>query len=78
MRSKRADVPGERMAEQGRTIGGKKPWAVIRIALGLAQVMAATGSLVFLLQTGMSALAVTATFATVLFVVASKLLFREG
>lgn len=50
-------------------------WAVVRIGLGLAQVMGATVILYALVQTGISALTIGATVVTLGFIVLSKLLF---
>jgi hypothetical protein len=55
---------------------GEKRWALVRIALGLAQVMAATATAYLLVVTGVSPLTVWAAAGTVLLVVLSKLLFR--
>jgi hypothetical protein len=57
------------MAEMNRT------WAVVRIVLGIVQVMGATVALVFLLQTGASGLTIAATDVTLCFTCLSRLLF---
>jgi hypothetical protein len=54
----------------------EKRWALVRIALGLAQVMAATATAYLLVVTGVSTLTVWAIGGTALLVVLSKLLFR--
>jgi uncharacterized membrane protein YbaN (DUF454 family) len=51
-----------------------KAWALVRIALGIAQVMAATTTLVFL---GTSGLTIVATIITLLLVVVSRMVFRR-
>lgn len=53
----------------------KRLLGACRVVLGLAQVMAATVTLAFLVQTGTSGLTVTATLVTLSLVVLSKLLF---
>ena len=54
-----------------------KMGAVVRIGLGLAQVMGAVVTLVFLVPTGMSNPTIVATILTLLFVVLSRLLFAK-
>jgi hypothetical protein len=49
--------------------------AVLRIVLGLGQVVGVTAALCSLIQTGMSGLTVVATLVTLLPAVVSKLLF---
>jgi len=51
--------------------------ALVRIGLGLAQVMGATVALYFLLATGTSDLTMWATMATLFFVVLSRLIFAR-
>jgi hypothetical protein len=60
---------------QSYNAGMNKGMALVRVALGLTQVMAATVTLYFLVQTGMSNLTTVATVVTLLLVVVSKLLF---
>jgi hypothetical protein len=57
-----------------------RPLGLLRVGLGLAQVMAATTALYFLLATGVSDLTVRATTATTFFVILSRLIFagRDG
>jgi hypothetical protein len=55
-----------------------RKWAAVRVGLGLAQVMGATITLVFLLQTGASGPTMIATGATLFFVVLSRLLFSKS
>jgi hypothetical protein len=57
------------MSKMGRA------WAVLRIGLGLAQVIGATITLVLLVQTGMTTPTIVATVVTLLFVTLSRLLF---
>ena len=64
------DPPGEQPTAR------EKAWAVVRIVLGLAQVMGATVSVYCLIQTGTSTLTVVSVAITGLLVVLSKLLFR--
>lgn len=52
-----------------------RPQGVLRVGLGLAQVMGATVACYLLLTTGMSNLTVWATTATLFFLVVSKVLF---
>jgi hypothetical protein len=56
-------------------MNGKR--AVVRIALGLVQVMGATIALVFLVQTGASGSTMVATGATAFFVGFTRLLFSK-
>jgi hypothetical protein len=53
-------------------------WALVRILLGLTQVMGATIALAFLVQTGASGSTMIATGATAFFVVLSRLLFSKS
>ena len=57
------------VAEMSRTL------AVVRILLGIAQVMGATAALAVLVQTGASGLTAVATVVTLLFTCLSRLLF---
>ncbi|HJT75999.1 MAG TPA: hypothetical protein VJ739_02260 [Gemmataceae bacterium] len=66
------------MTSEERPSGREKVWAVVRLALGVAQVMGATISLTLLLQTETSAVAIGTVAVSGLLVVVSKLLFREG
>ena len=54
-------------------------WAFVRIALGMLQVMGATGAAVLLMTVGVNSLTVaaTATAAVAVLVVTSRLLFRN-
>lgn len=54
-----------------------KQLAVLRIALGLAQIMGATVALCLFLQTGASDLTIGVTVVTLLLVVLSRLLFGK-
>ncbi len=65
------------MEEKGGPNTKEKARAVVRIALGTAQVMAATVILVLLIETGASSLTVVATVITLLLVVVSRTLFRK-
>ena len=58
----------------------EKAWAVVRMILGLAQMMGAVGSFYLLVQTGMSVLSLGAVAATCLLTTMSVLLFgrRHG
>jgi hypothetical protein len=56
----------------------KRRWAVVRIALGQAQMVGAVVSLVCLLQTGMSTLTIGALSITVACLAASIILFGKG
>jgi hypothetical protein len=56
--------------------GRERLWAVVRIVLGLAQVMGATVAAWCLVQTGTSVLTLGAAAVTGLLVIVSKLLFR--
>jgi hypothetical protein len=56
----------------------EKAWAVVRIALGLAQIMAATVTFVLLVQTGVNEWSMGLTAATGLLVLLSKWLFRDS
>jgi hypothetical protein len=58
--------------------GGGRWRAVARIALGLAQVMAATVTLYLLTSTGTSTLTYGAAAVAGLLVLLSKVLFRDG
>jgi uncharacterized membrane protein (UPF0136 family) len=53
----------------------EKAWAVVRIVLGLAQVMGATLALYLLVQTGTSGLTIAAVVVTGLLTAGSTLLF---
>lgn len=55
-----------------------KAWAVVRMVLGLAQMMGAEASLYLLLQTGMSTLSLGAVVITRLLTTSSVLLFRSA
>ena len=55
----------------------EKCWAVMRIALGTAQVMAATAGLVLMVETGTSVPTMATIAVAGLLVVVSKLLFRR-
>ena len=55
----------------------EKAWGVVRIVLGLAQVIGATASAYVLVQTGLSTLTLVAVVITGLLVVVSNLLFRD-
>ncbi len=57
------------MGEPNRALG------LLRIGLGLAQVMGATATLYFLLMTGLSDLTLWATTATLFFLVLSRVMF---
>lgn len=59
-----------------RILAKKRTVGVVRIALGIGQIMGATVSLILLLQTGVNGLSVSATVLTGLLTLASKLLFR--
>jgi len=52
--------------------------AIVRVTLGTSQIIAATVTLVLLLQTGVNQLSLTAVLITVLLTLASKLFFREA
>lgn len=52
-------------------------WAIVRIGLGLAQVMGATITLYLLLTAGLSDLTLWATVATLFFVVLSKVVVAK-
>jgi hypothetical protein len=52
----------------------EKPMAVVRICLGLAQIITATVSLYFLLATGMSHLTLVAAGLTAVLLLLSKIL----
>jgi hypothetical protein len=54
-----------------------RKWALVRVGMGIAQVMGATATLVFMAQTGMSQLTVAGVVATLLLVVLSRLLFSR-
>jgi hypothetical protein len=60
-----------------RPTAREKAWAVVRIVLGLLQVMGATATAYCLIQTGTSTLTIVAVAVTGLLVILSKLLFRE-
>jgi hypothetical protein len=64
------------MAEAEKPGGREKGWAVVRVGLGLAQVMAATVTLVLLVQTGANEWSLGAVTLTGLLVLLSKCLFR--
>jgi hypothetical protein len=64
--------------ESDRTTRTERAWAVFRVALGVAQVMAATVTLVFLIRTGTTGLTTAATVITLFFFVVSKTLFARG
>lgn len=55
----------------------EKAWAVVRVALGVAQVMAATITVVFLVQSGTSGLTIAATVITLFLIVVSKMVFAR-
>ncbi len=52
-------------------------WAVVRIGLGLAQVMGVTNAVYFLLTTGMTDLTLWATAVTLILMVMSRLIFAK-
>lgn len=54
-----------------------KRMAVLRIGLGLAQIMGATVAVYLLMQTGASNLTIVATIVTLLLVMLSRLLFGK-
>ena len=54
-----------------------RTWAVLRVGLGLAQVMGATAALYFLLTTGMTDLTLWATAVTLFFMVLSRMIFAR-
>ena len=53
----------------------ERRWAVVRFALGTAQVMGATGALVLLVQTGVNPLSIGAAVITCVLTTISVLLF---
>ena len=54
-----------------------RPLALLRVGLGLAQVMGATTTLYLLLTTGISDLTVWATAVTLCFTILSRLIFAK-
>jgi len=58
----------------------QRAWAVVRLALGIAQMMGAVGTFYLLLQTGLSALSLGGVVITCLLTTTSVLLFgrRRG
>jgi membrane protein YdbS with pleckstrin-like domain len=54
-----------------------RQWAIVRMILGLAQVMGAAGSLGLLLATGMNRWSLAAAAATCLFTIVSVFLFGD-
>jgi hypothetical protein len=69
-------APGPGLPPDPGPTARDKWWALVRIALGVAQVMAATATAYLLVVTGVSTLSVWAIAGTALLVVLSKLLFR--
>ena len=57
--------------------GRTKLWAAVRVLLGLSQIMGATATLYFLVETGASVLTLLGTGITGLLLLVSKLLFRD-
>jgi len=57
---------------------GEKAWAVTRIVLGLLQIIGATATLFFLIETGTSILTLGTAAGTGLFVSLSNLFFRDA
>ncbi|ODU25211.1 MAG: hypothetical protein ABS95_00325 [Verrucomicrobia bacterium SCN 57-15] len=54
-----------------------RKWAIVRLILGQAQVIGATATLVFLIQTGESALTIWAAIVTAVLTLSSLLLFKS-
>ena len=54
-----------------------RTWAVLRVGLGLAQIMGATAAFYFLLTTGVKDLTLWATAVTLFFMVLSRLIFAR-
>jgi hypothetical protein len=69
--------PGARLRPAPGPTGREKWWRLVRITLGLAQIMAATATAYLLAVTGVTNLTLWALAGTGLLVVLSKLLFRE-
>ena len=55
-----------------------RTWALLRIALGVAQIAAATITLIFLVRTGVSVFAMIAAIATLILVILSRCLFSKS
>jgi hypothetical protein len=70
------DGDKEMRRTSGRPTSNERRWAVVRIILGTAQVMAATVSAYLLLRTGTNEWSVGALIVTALLVALSKWLFR--
>ena len=55
----------------------KKTWAVVRVLLGFAQVVAATTTAILLFQTGVNWLTATGGLLTMVLLLTSRLLFHS-
>ena len=55
---------------------GKRTWAIVRVLLGFAQVVAATTTAILLFQTGMNWLTATGGLLTMVLLLTSRLLFH--
>ena len=57
--------------------GEKKGWAVVRVLLGFAQVVAATTTAILLFQTGVNWLTAAGGLVTMVLLLTSRLLFHN-
>ncbi len=55
----------------------KRTWAIVRVLLGFAQVVAATTTAILMFQTGINWLTATGGFLTMVLLLTSRLLFHN-